>query len=197
MTGVAAWILAQVVLVVGLGAVPGGGGLDGCRDRAAPLARGADARDDATCGLLLLGRLRKDRRAVLGADVVPLAVERGRIVQAEEPVLEQILVAQYRWVEGDAHRLGVAGLAVVRVVVRRVLEPAAGVADIRIENAGHLAQDVFDSPEAATGQPGDLGLPGTRDRGTLRAPLFAHLRLSVAWSIGKIASVRAPVNQAG
>ena len=117
-------------------------------------------------------------------------------MQAEEPLLEQLLVAQHRGIEGDAHGFGVAGLAVVRVVVRRVLEPAAGVADIRIENAVHVAQDVLDSPEAAAGQHGDLGLLRAGDRRAARAPLLAHVRPSITWSIRKIASARAHVNQA-
>lgn len=40
------------------------------------------------------------RRAVLGADVIPLAVERGWILQAEEPLLQQVLVAQHGWAAG-------------------------------------------------------------------------------------------------
>src|SRR5215210_4191017 len=60
--GVAAGILAQIVLVIGLGAVPGARGLDRRGDRTPPLSRGLHARDDAARGGLLKGRLRKDRR---------------------------------------------------------------------------------------------------------------------------------------
>src|SRR5207237_3144032 len=111
--GVAAGVLAQVILVVALGAVPLAGWLDARGDRPLPLARRVDARLHALGDLALLRRLRKDRRAVLRADVVALAIERGRVVELEEPVLEQLLIAQHRWVEGHADRLGVPRLAVV------------------------------------------------------------------------------------
>src|SRR5688572_6139028 len=85
--GVAAGILLEVVLVIFLGTVPRAGWLDGGGDRTRPLARRADARDDPLGRGLLLRGLRKDGRPVLRAHVVALAVERGRIVQPEEPVL--------------------------------------------------------------------------------------------------------------
>src|SRR5689334_15451928 len=64
MAGVTARILAQIILVVRLRAVPGGGRLDGGGDRARPLARPIHARAHALGDLLLLGRLREDRRAI-------------------------------------------------------------------------------------------------------------------------------------
>jgi hypothetical protein len=59
-------------------------------------------------------------------------------VQAEEPAFEEFLEGEYRWVEGHADGLGVPGFAVVRVVVRRVFEPAARVTGLGVEHAGHL-----------------------------------------------------------
>src|SRR6476661_3378478 len=82
---VSARVLAQVILVIGLGAVPGGGGLDGGRDGTLPAARRLGPLDDPLRRALLLRGLREDRRAVLSADVVALAVEGGRVVQPEEP----------------------------------------------------------------------------------------------------------------
>src|SRR5688572_17865785 len=131
MAGVPAGMLAQVVLVVILGTVPGGCGLDTRGDWPLPTPRRADTRDDAFRDGPLLFGLREDRRAVLRPRIVALAVERRGIVQAEEPALEQLLEAEHRRVEGHADRLGVAGFAVVRVVVGRVLEPAARVTDLR------------------------------------------------------------------
>ena len=43
-------------------------------------------------------------------------------------------------VEDDLHRLGVARLAVVGVVVLRVVEVAAGVANLGLHHAGDLVQ---------------------------------------------------------
>src|SRR4051812_34180201 len=49
-------------------------------------------------------------------------------------------------------------LALVSVVVRRVLEPAAGVPDIRVEDPGDLSQDVLHSPETTASEDGCFGL---------------------------------------
>mgnify|MGYP006951239953 CR=1 FL=1 len=89
MTGVAAGMLAQVVLVIGFGAVPGRGGLDRCGDGPPPLTGRVDSGLHRLGDPLLLGGLRKDRRAILGSHVVALAVERGRVVQPEEPLLSR------------------------------------------------------------------------------------------------------------
>ena len=105
------------------------------------------------------GALRKDRGAVLGPDVVALAVERGRVVQLEEPVLEQVLVAQHRRVERHPDRLGVTRLAVVGVVVGRVLQPAAGIAHVGVDHAGHRPQDLLDPPETTSRQHCHFRLP--------------------------------------
>src|SRR5204862_7319388 len=132
-------ILPEIILVIRLGAVPGRGGLDRCGDRAAPFAGGVDARDHALGGGALFFGLWEDRRPILRAEVVPLTVERRRIVKAEEPLLTQMLVAQRRRVEGDADCFGVAGLAVVGVVIGWILQPTAGVADVGLDHAGHVA----------------------------------------------------------
>ena len=121
------------------------------------------------------GRLREDRRAVLRADVVALTVERGRVVQLEEPLLEQVFVAEHRRVERHADRLGVTRLAVVGVVVGRILQPAAGVANVGIDHAGHIAEDVLDAPEAAAREHGDFRLP--RGGGASLSILLGHIIL--------------------
>src|SRR5215217_6765270 len=54
MARIPARILPQIVLVVGLRAVPGAGRLDGGGDRTPPLSRSVDARDHAAGDLLLL-----------------------------------------------------------------------------------------------------------------------------------------------
>ena len=53
----------------------------------------------------------EDRRAILRADVRPLAIELRRIVRDGEEHLEQFAVRHDRRIVHDANRLGVAGLA--------------------------------------------------------------------------------------
>ena len=55
----------------------------------------------------LLRRLREDRRAILRADVIALAVELGVGLRREEHV-EQVAVAELAGIEGDADRLDLA-----------------------------------------------------------------------------------------
>ena len=52
----------------------------------------------------------EDRRAALGADIRPLAIELGRVLVGEEHV-EQLLVAHLRRVVFDLNHLGMAGSA--------------------------------------------------------------------------------------
>ena len=106
-------MLAQIVLMIGLGAVPGGGRFDGGGDGLFPFSRGVHARYHLFGRRLLLGSVRKQRGPVLGTDVVALAVERGGVVQFEEPLFQQIFVAQDGRIEGDPDGFGVAGLAVM------------------------------------------------------------------------------------
>src|SRR2546427_4595464 len=73
-TGVAAGMLLEIVLVVLLRGPELGGGDDLGDDRALPLARGLDASLDLLGDPPLLLALIEDGRAVLGPLVVPLAV---------------------------------------------------------------------------------------------------------------------------
>jgi hypothetical protein len=65
---------------------------------------------------LLLCVLREDRGPILGADVIALAVELGRIVCREKDV-EQVAIAQLLIVEGDADRFRVPGIAAADLLV--------------------------------------------------------------------------------
>src|SRR5688572_11032611 len=185
-TRVTTRILLEIVLVIVLGTVPACLGDDLRHDRALPLPRRVHARLHTLRDLALLRRRVEDRRAVLRADVVALTVRRCRVVQTEEPLLEQRLVAQHRRIEHDPHRLGVAGFAVVRVVIRRVLEPTTHVADVGIEHAGDATDDFFNAPEAAARDDRDLGLlAGGVRRGGRRglSDIGAHVSaLLCAWS---------------
>jgi hypothetical protein len=50
---------------------------------------------------------------------------------------------------------------VMRIGVRRILQPTAGVPDFRIDHARHVAQNFFDTPEATSSKNGNLSLPFT------------------------------------
>src|SRR5512139_574331 len=97
----------------------------------------------------------ENRRAVLSADVVALAVELGRVVQREEH-LQQVAVRNHVWVEAHLHHLGVAGVAVADVLVGRVLRVAPHVAGDGGFDAAQAVEHRFEAPEAAAGEGGDF-----------------------------------------
>ena len=78
--------------------------------------------------------MEEDRRAVLAAEVQPLAVYLGRIVEAPEDV-EQLLVGDFVGIEADLDRLGVAGAlgaGLARVVLSfEVARAPAGGTEVR------------------------------------------------------------------
>src|ERR1043165_19863 len=139
-------LLLQVILVVPLGRPELRVVDDLRRDRARPLL--LRALDGLLRRLALLLVVHEDRRAVLRADVVALPVRRRGVVQAEEEV-EDVAVRDRRRIEHDLDALGVPGAAGLHVLVARVLERAAGVADRRVDHAGQLADQLLDAPEAA------------------------------------------------
>src|SRR5512146_2843476 len=143
----------EVALVVGLGRPPVVLGLD--------LGDGANAvrgqfGDDLSRDAHLLVAMRVDARAVLRADIVALAIRRGRVVDREED-LEQVAKADALRVVGDAHDLGVAGVAAADLLVARPRDVAVAVARFDAEHAVDIEIDGFEAPEAAAGERGDLG----------------------------------------
>src|SRR3989442_3443271 len=92
-TGVAAGMLLEIVLVELLRGPELGGGDDLGDDRTLPLARGLDAGLDPLGDPPLLLALIEDGRAGLGPLVVPLSVHRRGIVHAGA-VSVQVLVRQ-------------------------------------------------------------------------------------------------------
>ena len=105
---------------------------------------------------------------------------------------EQVLVGQHRRIERDLDRLGVTGTSLLHLVVRGVLDRAAGVADLGVDHAGDLANDVFHAPEAPTGEGG--GLDVSARHACLRFVLaeqdqeVSSYPLAVNWSAGTKAS---------
>ena len=163
---VAAGVLVQIGLVVVLGQVVGAaelsrrvrgvldGGDAGSQAQASQLA--LECLADPHSRLALGRRRRPHRRAVLGADVVAVAVQvRGVVVLPEG--LEQglpALAADGRVVD-DAHRFGVTGRPGAHLLVRGVGRLAAHVADRRRDDAVLAPQDSLHAPEAAGRQVDD------------------------------------------
>ena len=106
--GVTSGLLAQIVLMVVLGTVPGRGWLDCRGDGPTPPPGAIHASLHSLGCFLLLSRLGKNGGAVLRSLVVALTIERRWIVQLEEPLLEQVFIADYGRVERDPYCLGVA-----------------------------------------------------------------------------------------
>src|SRR6185369_5624351 len=102
----------------------------------------------------------------------------GWVVQLEEPLLLQILVAQHRRIEGYPDGLGMTRLAVMSVLVRRVLYPPARVPDIGVEDAGNAAQDLLHAPETSSGKHGYLGLLSAGDSRASSSVRLVHRDLS-------------------
>src|SRR6478672_6893256 len=150
---VAAGVLVEVLLVVGLCVVE----RPGLRRRpqlggdvaVAVLAQDAleGLAGAARRGLLVRGGP-VDRRAVLRADVVALAVALRRVVVLPERRHQQLGADRGR-VERHQDRLGVPGPARAHLFVCRVRGEAAHVARRRGHHAGELPEDALGAPEAA------------------------------------------------
>ena len=173
MVAVAVRVLVQVGLVVVLSEVVGvaelgrrvGGVLDGGHAGAQAQAGqfALEGLTDPRGRFALGGRRRPYRRAVLGADVVAVAVQvRGVVVLPEG--LEQglsALAADSRVVD-DAHRLSVTGGSGAHLLVRGVGRLTAHVADRRRDDAVLAPQDPLHAPEAAARQVDDPTALGPR-----------------------------------
>ena len=135
-------------------------GLDRGHDRVAEALLGA--LHHAPRGLGLLVGVGEDHRAVLVADVRPLAVELGRVVDLEV-LLDQVLVAHLGGVEDDLADLDVAGGAGADLLVGGVVDVTALVPDGGLDDAGKLLERRLDLPEAAGAEGCHLG-PRSRRR---------------------------------
>jgi hypothetical protein len=159
--GIAVRNALQVILVLGLGLPEIAGRHHFGHDLAGPEIGRVDIGDHVErCLLLFLARV-EDHRAVAGAPVVALAVQRRGIMDLEEE-FQQRAITGLRRIEEDLDRLGMIAV----VAIGGVLDLAAGIADAGREDAGIAAQQVLHAPEAAPGQNGAF---------------FGH-RISSTWS---------------
>ncbi len=97
----------------------------------------------------------EDGRAILGAEIRPLAVARRRVVDAEEHV-EHFAVADRGRVEGDLYDLCVSGGAGAYLLVGRVDRRAARVARFDLGHTAELLEHGFQAPEAAAAEGGQF-----------------------------------------
>ena len=95
--------------------------------------------------------------AVLGADVVVLAIRCGGIVHAKE-VIENGLVADFGWIENDLNRFGMPCRPGADLFVCGVGSAAAGVTHRRFDYSRDLLEDFFHPPEATAGYSGDFAV---------------------------------------
>ena len=102
--------------------------------------------------LLRIGRV-IDRRAILSAGIIPLAVECGRVVEVPEPG-KDLLVGDFLGVENDVHHLGMTRVAIADVLVARVSQRATHVARCGGVDAVKLLISRFDTPETTRAQCG-------------------------------------------
>src|SRR5579863_94982 len=143
--------LLEVALVIFLGGVELAGRSDFRGDRARELLTGFERLFGLLCDCLLLRRMGKNRRAVLLAEVRPLAVHLSRIVHVPERIHQRFVFDLFR-IESNLHHFGVASLIGADVLVCRVFRVAVAVANQRVDHSGDHPKFYFDSPKASCGK---------------------------------------------
>src|SRR5208337_3294826 len=153
----AAPVIAVVILMVRLGRVEFGQGDELGNDRRAKDAAAGEVLVRLLGRLLLLVVVVENDRAVIGAEVVFLPVQGGRVVSHPEDV-EELLVADDRRVIFDLDHLGMAGQTGADHLVGRVRNVSAGVARDHRLHARNPLENRLHAPEAATAKSGLLDL---------------------------------------
>ena len=128
MTGIAVGNALEIILVFGLGFPEFTGGHDLCDGLSWPETRRINVCNRIFSDMLLLFASAENGRAVACADVVPLTIQSGRIMNLEEE-LQQIAVCDFRGVEDNLNRLGVTPvipMGRVRDVSTHVSDPRRG-----------------------------------------------------------------------
>ena len=84
----------------------------------------------------------------MGADVVALTVELGRVMEGEE-YLQQLAIAELVSVEGNADRLGMAGIAAADLLVGRIDGLPAGIAAFDRLHSDDIEEHRLGAPETS------------------------------------------------
>src|SRR2546425_6824418 len=132
--------LLEIPLVIFLGAIERGRRGDLGDDGPAKASGGLRlffgfARDG-----FLFGRMEENRRAILRAEIGPLAVELRRVVDLPEN-LQKLFVTQLCRVKRHLHDFGVTGPVRAHVLVRGVGGVPTRVAHNSVRDAGHLRSE--------------------------------------------------------
>jgi len=147
-------VVGEVLLVVLLRRVECAEGGHLGDDRTRPDPFGVQLGDQVAGDLLLLRRVVEDHRAVLRPHVVALAIQGGRIVNAEEH-LQNLAVADLARVEAHLHHFGMASPPAADLLVGRVGHVAPRVARNYVGNALQLVVHRLEAPEAPSAEGGD------------------------------------------
>src|SRR5690606_9769566 len=92
---------------------------------------------------------RDDGGAVLRSDVGALTVLQGRIGDDREQYLQKLVIADDRWIVRDSHHLGMVGHSGGDEVILGALRGAAVVSGYCAGHALGMAENRFNTPEAA------------------------------------------------
>src|SRR5262249_22142826 len=106
-------------------------------------------------GRLLLRRMIKDGRAVLGAFVGALAIHGCRVVEGEEE-LQQLAVGNHRGVELHLNDLGVSCRPRTDLAIRGSGPGTTRIARCHLPEAAKLLEAGLEAPETPAGQRCDL-----------------------------------------
>src|SRR5580658_1470206 len=146
-TGVAAGMALEIVLMLGFRFPEIAGGRHFGHDLAGPESGRLDIGDRLLGDPLLLGRRIENRRAIARAGVVALAVRRRRVMDLEEE-FQELPIADLRGIEDDLDAFGMRPV----MAIGRVAHIAAGIADPRRDDAVIAADQILHAPEAAPGK---------------------------------------------
>src|SRR5947209_16271343 len=147
--------LLEIPLVIFLGAIERGRGGDFGDDGPAKASGGLGlffgfARDG-----FLFGRMEENRRAILRAEIGPLAVELRGVVDLPES-FQKLFVTQLFRVKRHLHDFGVTGPVGAHVLVRGVCGVPTRVAHNSVCHAGHLPKRRLNSPKTSRAKCSDF-----------------------------------------
>src|SRR6267143_646272 len=140
----------KILLVIGLGFVPGPGRSDFRHDRIDIELLFCHGCDHLLGNLLLLRCMVENCRAVLCAGIMTLPVERRRIVDDKQH-FKQLAIAADNGIERDTDRFCVTSPAATHSFIRRMIYLTTNIAGLDRYHTLHLVIDRFEAPKAAAG----------------------------------------------